>query len=79
MVRPRAKAVQTDAHGFHLSRLSAGTDARSVEKVQEIPYNASFRHQGHNSNKMLARRESHVRAMEQLDSNLLMASLSLEN
>ena len=32
-------------------------------KAWEIPYDARFSHQGHNPNELLARRESHVRAM----------------
>lgn len=73
------KEVKADRHGFHLSRLSAGMDARNAEKTWEIPYDARFSHQGHNPNKLLARRESHISAMEQLNSDLLTASLNLEN
>ena len=50
--------MKVDRHGFHFSRLSAGMDARNVEKVWEILYDARFSHQGHNPNELLVRRES---------------------
>ena len=71
--------MKTDGYGFHFSRLSAGTDARNVGKDQEIPYDAKFTHQGCNQNMLLVRRETHVSAMEELNSDRLISSFNLEN
>lgn len=54
-------------------------DARNVGRDQEIPYDAKFTHQGCNQNMLLVRRETHVSAMEELNSDLLISSFNLEN
>lgn len=72
------KEVKADRHGFRLSRLSQLVwDARNAEKAWEIPYDAGLVMQGYSS-KLLGRRESHVSTMEQLNSDLLTASLNLK-